>query len=345
MLLWTASDDPAVKQQLIPLEDAVEWEAALHDLPHSFAQTSRYCSAIAQTTGQGTFLYTAEGPAGRVVCPVAERRYQNDFDIVSLFGNGGFTGIGTIPDFASEWSSFMRDQGYVCAYIALNQVFDWTCLFPVEQLHRQGTMFSIDLSSGLDDLNDKIGRNNRRLLKRWAETGAMLLFDQNRLKTAFVQLYPNFIDDVGAGDVYDLKNETFSTLFGLEDVYLIGAERGGTIEAVRCFISTPNVADAFLEANVPGIQDHSRAIYWAAIKHFKQRNVALLNMGGGIEDGDSLTFFKSGFATERRPFFSIKQIFDEERFEALCRTAGMAPDTTGYFPPYHQTVSKYVEAL
>jgi hypothetical protein len=94
-----------LKQELISLNDAAGWRNALAGLPHAFAHTWEYVSAWAQTlrSSETVWLYVAEQAGWRRVCPLAERDWRGQRDIVTPYGFSGFTGNGMPHDGRAGW--------------------------------------------------------------------------------------------------------------------------------------------------------------------------------------------------------------------------------------------------
>ena len=61
-----------------------------------------------------------------------------------------------------------------------------------------------------------------------------------------------------------------------------------------------------------------------------------LNLGGGIEPGDSLDAFKQGFANATAPFRTHEIVCDPEAYERLSAGSG-GPE--GFFPRYRAPVA------
>ena len=325
----------SILQQLIPASNHDNWMAALNGVPLSAAHLPDYNKALARSGLYRPLLYLIETSTLKLICPVAERRFNGYPDLVSLYGNGGASGVGTGGDIIETMREYLAEQGYIAAFINYNQSFDLPIPLGLSHLEQRNTSFVLNLSGSLDDLWDSIGKNNRRQIRNWQKLSAKIVFEQQRLKNAFFEMYPAFMDRLGAAPHYRLSSEVFEGLFDMKELYLIGAEVGGQIVAVRCFLFTSNVADAFLEAYIDGSNIHSRAIYWAAIQHFHRLGIPFFNLGGGIREGDSLAFFKKSFGGAPRPLISLKLILNGEVYKSICRDVGVDASDLSYFPAYY----------
>src|SRR4029450_10723201 len=108
--------------ELIPLEEPERWNVALQGIPHGFGHTWDSCHAFSLTTHLPTYLYLAECPEGRVVCPLIERRFLGEADVATPFGFSGFAGRGHCARFGEQWRAFASRQGWICAYVGQNPI-------------------------------------------------------------------------------------------------------------------------------------------------------------------------------------------------------------------------------
>jgi hypothetical protein len=80
---------------------------------------------------------------------------------------------------------------------------------------------------------------------------------------------------------------------------------------------------------------HAFTLLWNGALRLQDEGVPFLNLGGGIREGDGLAQFKRRFGAEQRPFLALRQIYDTERYQALCAAANVVADRRdGYFPAY-----------
>src|SRR4028118_253375 len=101
-----------VKHTRIPLSEPAEWRNALEGIPHAFGHTWESCYAMNLTTGNPTYLYLFEDGDTRIVCPVSERLFKGQVDIVTPYGFSGFTGNKEHSDFRRHWKTFAVEQRY-----------------------------------------------------------------------------------------------------------------------------------------------------------------------------------------------------------------------------------------
>lgn len=325
-----------VKQYFIPLESASAWRDAFYGIKHTFGHTWENCYAMHMTTGHKTYLYCFESETSRMVCPVSERDYQGHGDILKPFGFSGFVGEGVCPDFGSYWKEFARKQGYVCGYLGINPIFDYSSLFDADEICEHDVIHVLDLSPDVDEIFSRLHHGRRRGLKAWNGGAAELVFDRPALKKFFLENYTEFHRKKNSAAFYFFSNETLEFLLNQENVMLVGAGRDGKLEAVTLFAFTADAADALFNISIPEGQQHSSGLIWCGVKQLKALNIPLLNLGGG---GGGCADFKKRFGCNVLPLKCLKQVYQADVYERLCRTRTVGPGSrSGYFPVYRQNI-------
>jgi hypothetical protein len=330
-----------VVQRCIGLDSPREWAKALEGIEHSFAHTWESCYAMHLTTGFDTYLYCFGAKNARIVCPIAERTFENHTDVVTPYGFSGFVGDGECNDFARYWTDFAKQKDYVCGYIGLNPIFENNAYVNAEEEYEYNEVFVIDLTLSIDDIFASLNSNRRRgLRKAHRDALTQLIFDREVLIKFFLANYHGFFARKGASQAYQFSNETLSFLLNLENTLIIGAGQSGRVEAVTVFAYTAYVADYLFNVSLSEGRQHSVSLIWFGINHLKSLQIPLLNLGGGVRKNDNLAHFKRQFGGRRLPLRGLKQIYDLERYEMLCRRVNADPtDMGGYFPAYRNPYS------
>jgi hypothetical protein len=159
--------------------------------------------------------------------------------------------------------------------------------------------------------------------------------DRERLTGFFVRAYPDFMARRGAARVYDLSEQSLRHLCESPHVFMVGAERGREIVAVSLFGFTRDCGDFLYNVSIPGAEGHSAALIWEGVRELISHGVPLLNLGGGVVEGDSLAEFKERFRAQPRSLESVQQIYRRDAYDDLCQHAGVDPEQRhGYFPAY-----------
>lgn len=326
-----------VKHQCIPLDSPLEWNAALQGIRHGVGYTWEYCYAMHLTTHLKTFLYCFEQDNVRIVCPIAERGFGGYLDIVKPFGYSGFVGTGDCPEFPRYWKEFAKQQGYVCGYLGVNPLFENDSYFDQSEVHQHNSVYVLDLTLSRDELFANLSHGRRQQLKDWDKILENIVVERTVLKGFFLSNYHEFLRRKGASSFYIFSEETLSFLADLDNVYLVGVQSAGKIEAVALNAYTPDEGEGLLYVSLPEGRHHSAAIYWQTITHLKSIGIPLLNLGGSIDEGDGTAQFKRQFGSRKMPLKCLKQIYDAEVYEKLCRQMNADPsEIHGYFPAYRK---------
>lgn len=322
-----------VRQKCIPLNSPAEWKNALQGIKHAFAHTWENCYAMHLTTGFTTYLYCFETENVRIVCPIAEREFEGHVDIVTPYGFSGFVGNGDCPQFPLHWSQFVQEREYICGYIALNPIFEKGVYFNSNEVYRSNTLYFLDLTLSIDKLFSNLHKNRKRKLKDFDETAFVL--DRDTLVRFFLETYPEYLQRIQAPSASYFTMKTLTSLCSLDNVAIVGARTVEKIEAVYIFAYTRYVGDCVFNVAVPEGRHYATPLLWWGVNYLKSKHIPLLNLGGGARENDSVARSKEFFGATKLPFRALKQVYEQELYEELCRQRGADPgDRTGYFPAY-----------
>jgi hypothetical protein len=320
-------------QKCIPLDSPAEWKNALKGIKHAFAHTWENCHAMHLTTRFKTYLYCFETENVRIVCPIAERELNGYIDIVTPYGFSGFVGNNDCPQFPRHWRQFVQERGYVCGYIALNPIFETNSYVDSNETYHSNTLYFLDLTLSIDKLFSKLHKNRKRKLKNFDRTP--LVFDRNALINFFLETYPEFLRRVQAPPASYFTRETLTSLCSLNNVIIVGAGTVDNIEAIYIFAHTPYAGDCLFNVAVPEGRHYATPLLWWGVHQLRSKHVPVLNLGGGARENDSVAQSKEYLGPIKLPFRALKQVYNPEIYEQLCRRRGADPDDrTGYFPGY-----------
>ena len=305
----------------------------MQGIKHAFAHTWENCYAMRLTTGFTSYLYCFETANVRIICPIAEREFEGHVDIVTPYGFSGFVGNGPCPQFPLYWSEFVKERGYVCGYIALNPIFEKDAYFNLNKAYRSNTLYFLDLTLSINKLFSNLHKNRRRKLKDFDKT--VFISDRNALTNFLVGNYPAFLRRVQAPRAAYFTRETLISLCSLDNVVVVGAGTVEKIEAVYIFAHTRYAADCLFNVATPEGRHYATLLLWWGVNYLKSKHIALLNLGGGVRENDSIARSKEFFGPIKLPFRALKQVYQPKIYEELCRRRGADPaDKTGYFPGY-----------
>lgn len=335
-----------MQRTIINLGQTELWSAAISKLDYAVGHTHDFCRIMAGASGLETFLYLVEEPPYKLVCPLSVRRKEpNSADLLSPFGFGGC--LSSFPPKAAqalneEWKLFCRDRGIVTTYIVQHPCPDIGLAPWFENIYSHHRCYIVDLRQPIENLWQSLSKTHRYEIRKCeASSGLVITKDKSDLEEALQRLYPSTIERVGASSVYNLSSSTLSELCNLPDSLLVGAGRGGEIEAVSLFLYSATCGEYFINAASPSGRLFSRKLIWESLCHLSQQGVKWCNLGGGIQPGDSLEQFKRGFGGAEAPLISGRYIADTAEYERLClKYCDPASGETDFFPPYWRSNAK-----
>ena len=327
----------AVTQELIPLSEPEKWREALQGIKHAFGHTWESTYAMHLTTNFPTYLYVLRAGKVKIVCPLAQRSFNNYIDIVTPYGFSGFAGNHDFPEFPDYWHQFTQEQGYVSGYIGLNPLLENNTYYPAADVYEHNTLYVLNLQVSMAELFRQLSQNRKRQLKNFSAHEQHFTTDKLLLKDFYLAQHQQFFAEKKAASVYNFSLETLSYLLDLENVILVGYLENGQVKAVSVFAYTNFAGEYLFNVSLPGAQEQTAALLWYGITLLKAKEVAYLNLGGGAQPGDSIAQFKQRFGASAYPLKALKQFYNSSVYAQLCQFAQVDPkNKSGYFPAYRQ---------
>ena len=325
------------KHILIPLDSPDEWKNALKGIKHSYYHTWENSYAMNLTTGNRTFLYLFENGNERIICPVSERNFKGYADLVTPYGFSGFAGTSGYPEFKNYWKEFTAEKKYVCGYISLNPLTESDTYYNHEDSYRTTNLYFINLRLSLTELFENLDTNRKKQIKDFKKAEAGFIYDRDRLIKFFKNNYYGFLKRINASSANYFSAETLEFICSLENVYMVGAGSRDYIEAVYIFAYTEYEGISMFNVATPEGRRHSPLLLWSGLKFFRSKKIPVMNLGGGIKEDDSVALSKERFGAYKLPFINLRQIYDADIYDRLCRETGTdSINRSGYFPAYRK---------
>jgi len=326
-----------VTHTLIPLTERERWTAALQYVPHSFGHTWESCYAMSLTTGLDTYLYHYEDNGGHIVCPISERNFQGHVDIFTPYGFSGFVGNQKMDEFPSVWKNFAEEKKYVCGYIMMNPFLRSSSdNFKTNSISKND-LYALNLKMSLEQLFSNMSTNRKRQVKKHHEILSTFTQEKSLLKPFFLDNFHKFFKDKNAGLFSGFTEDTLTYLVDLDNVILLGKILDGKVVAVSVFAYTKDIAEYLFNISDQNGKAQTVPLLWEGMRVLKELGIPLLNLGGGLKRGDSLSEFKERFGAEKFPQTVLKQVYNKKIFQQLCDTTGVS-DQDDYFPPYRKKI-------
>lgn len=321
------SGDPV---EVVPLEDRRRWEAE-HSLGGLPSQSWSYAWALS-LSGVSPQLAVVQSSGSRMLLPFFERDWNGATDVASILGLSGASIEPPSRAPLAAWRDYARARGWVAGYLQLSPL---TRAFPADgedEFVRVNSVFLLDLTDG--DALRAAGADVRRKARRAEQLGVELVTGGGELRESLLRLYPAAMRRSGARDEYVVAPETLERWIADPSSVAVGARIDGEIGAVSLFSVAGKNAESHITVASPGARWASAWLVWKGSVHLRAEGVALLNLGGGVRPGDGIYRFKERFHGEERPLLAVRQVYDRDAYERLCRESGVEPGDGPRFPTY-----------
>jgi hypothetical protein len=267
----------------------------------------------------------------RMLLPFFERQWLRWKDIATLFGAAGATIAPAAAAPLTLWREFAASKGWVAGYIQLSDKVELARQSLDGDLVLDRTTFVLDLSK--TDLRRTASRKIRRKIDHAMRDGVQLVEDPSVLAEGLKRLYPVKMRSVGALPHYYFSAETLDRWARDGEALILGASIDGCVETVYLF----RVTGEHAECHLTGSSETGRGLVpWLllfGVERLRRKGVRLLQLGGGLRDGDGLYRFKEGFRGTPKIRRSVCQIYDRAVYDALCREAAVSCSGQ-WFPAY-----------
>lgn len=317
--------------RVIPLGDESAWHHALGRVPHAFQHSHEFAQAMHLATGYRAFLLELSGEEGNVVCSLVERPIDDGLDIASASGLSGFAGRGDWPSVAPAWDEFVRDRGYVCGYVGIHPLFGPSGLSDAADPHN--TLYVLDLGLGRDRLLKAMARNRRRELRGWEERRSQLVHDRGEIADFMNANYEAFMGSLGARPPL-LTSEGLDMLCRSESCLVAATTNAGALDAAYLFGVSPHAGECLVNVSVGQGRRRSTDLVWYGATALMDREVSLLNLGGGVAEDDPVAQAKQRWGARRVPLRALRQIYRPVLYEKLCAALPPGSANTPFFPAY-----------
>jgi hypothetical protein len=277
-----------------------------------------------------THTLSVEGGAEALLLPVVVREIEASGrrDATSPYGYPGAASVPRDPPdpTAVDWSG----TGLVSVFVR-DRVGGGPC-FAGGTVRARVHVADPSGDSGVRKrLREQIRRNERR---GWTVGAAPGPESEPEDRGAFERAYAETMARTGASPRYLFSSDYFSTLLRSPESWLLLAGRESQAPAAGAIAVA---SDHFLHYFLGGTSDAALADspmknLFAAMTSLAGELGLRLHLGGGVEPGDSLDAFKSGFANASEEFRTHEIVSDPRAYEEL--SGGRPQARAGFFPAY-----------
>jgi hypothetical protein len=305
-----------------------EWEAIGHGDPY-FQPAFLRAAALAEEAEVAAFR------DGELLYPFLLRPLPGGrCDITSAYGFGGPFGTGR-PGWREAFRSACAERGVVSEFVRFHPVRGNQTLAGDDlTLSLVQEMVVLDVASDDDELVRRMVPQARNKLRKALRAG--LAAEPSRDLDRFWRMYTEAMQAVGARESYLFGLEYFEALDGLGDGLLM-LDAG---QAAALFLSGAGAMHYFLAASTAEGRRNAAAnlVIYEAMRRSRAGGLSVLNLGGGLRDGDALHDFKQSFGPGRAPYYVGSAVHDEQAYRELTEQAGVALDDD-HFPAYRKPVT------
>ena len=328
------------------VDESGQWKAVLFEIgEYDFFHTYDF-HRVSEENGEGQpilFVAVDEYDCVLACWPTLKRAILGTdyFDLSGVYGYGGplfCKGVAVESALDALWQG-MKEYGAVTLFSRMHPLFVGSIIDEHQRGERLGDVVVVDIVQGERHLSSYRGSHRREIVNS-QKKGLILAVDWECSELSdFVEIYQNAMRDLSARDYYLFSEEYFRKIAAAEDfkVFIIFAIYEGVKVAASIFIVTNDLMQYYLSGSDYAYRNlsASKAIIARAHELAEELGVRSLILGGGVgSERDSLFKFKAGFSNNFKPFYVVKKVLSEKRYESLCSTKNVSPQVAGFFPPY-----------
>lgn len=193
-----------------------------------------------------------------------------------------------------------------------------------------------DLSHPLNSFIRKIHRKNARRALEMMDVE--VLTQPAQYLDAWINLYSNLISRHNIKGINAFSPNCFEVQLNIPGMVMFLGRKGGEIIGATLVLMRDHVAYFHLSAYTSeGYKFRaSYGTHWKALEYLCGQGIRYFDIGGmaGLEENpsDGLAEFKRGWSNERRTVYFCGHIFDQQKYESICRQYQVTD--VNYFPAY-----------
>ena len=255
-------------------------------------------------------------------------------DITSAYGFGGPFGAAR-AGWREAFRAACAERGVVSEFVRFHPVRGNQALAGGDlALTLVQEMVVLDVEGDDDELVRRMVPQARNKLRKALRAG--LAAEPSRDLERFQRMYTEAMHAVGARDSYLFGLDYFEALDRLGDGLLM-LDAG---QAAALFLSGAGAMHYFLAASTADGRRNAAAnlVIYEAMRRARDGGLSVLDLGGGLRDGDALHDFKQSFGPGRAPYYIGSAVHDDGAYRELAEQAGVGADDD-YFPAYRRPVA------
>ncbi len=308
------------------------WKNALTGLDVSVYFTWEYLISLKSNYPEGIYLLKIFNDNSGLITFFSKRtKDRHSFDIYSPYGLDGIHIWGNSDEVIAEYTNYLNKNNIVSYYMFNHPKYSFSKNSIFEPYR---TLYIVDLKYDTSVLWKKLDANHRYEINKFSKLNAKIITEKSVLETPFLKLYHETFERVKANSSYNFSNDFLASIFNSDITYASGALISGKIECVVLFLVNNNWAEYYINASSIIGRNATRTLIWEMIIHLKALGIEYINLGGGINENDSLDQFKKKFGGDKKGLYLLKGITSQVEFDRLCKEFNTSTEITTYFPPY-----------
>lgn len=316
----------------ISISNEEEWKYIHKSKSEDLYLSWDYCQIISDKYKLGIKLLLIEDNNSGVLLTYTKRSKKiNYFDVFTPYGMGGFEIWGKEKQkVLNNLFKYLKSNNVVTYYFSCSSLQKKK----IPEIYMDNrTIYNISLDSSKELLWKDLHKNHKYEIKKFEKNNLRVIKEKLLLKQEFAKLYFETIKRVNATNTYHYNNSTLEKLLNSNICKLIGASLNNKIVCIVLFLRYGDNAEYFINASSLDGRNASRKLIWEMIIDLKEEGVRIVNMGGGIKEGDFLDDFKRRFGGIPEKTGKISGVINQEKFDELCAKYNNNKNSI-YFPPY-----------
>ena len=254
----------------------------------------------------------------------------------------------SLKKFSEIYRNYILNKKYLCEFIRFNPLLNnWEHLTDLMDLKYLNDIVVVDLTNSLYNIEKNINKGHRYNIKKTLRSNCNIEIFEKPCKEEieeFITLYYATMKRNKAAPKYYFTNKFIKDHFNLLNTVLIRAKKNEETISSSIFL----LGNKFLHYHLSGRTDNNKGLFptdliiWEAIKWGKNKNLQHLNLGGGINQNDTLFKYKKGFSNTVKKNYIGSKIFNLEKYNEISIMKKCESNKNTFFPAYRRDIDSIV---
>jgi len=267
--------------------------------------------------------------------PLEKKKIQNsnDFDLITPINFQRTIGS-DLKKIFNNIIKLLKETGAVCLYFQTKDNINFKGSDTIN-FEKYRTNYYINLKLSEDELMKIMKRDARQRLKK-IKNNIKYEIVTPHVSEEFIRHYTRISEVNNFTQKYRFTSEQLIGFSKITNINYIELKSDEDFIAGGLFGVNDNEVDYLYGANNPKFNDSIRLLIWNSVKYFKGKGCEKLFLGGGINEGDSLSYFKSRIGTYEQKCQTIMAILNKEKAEHYAKKIINNEWFHSFFPSYQE---------